>query len=484
MKNLLIIEDDQFQLATLAGFLESRYKAKVKRATNGADAVAYIHSNMRDPIDLVVLDLGLPDINGHSILKILQQDEPQTPVIVLTAEDDPDLIIETMRMGAFDFVTKPPSQERLTVSIEKALQINDMRSELAELKSKLSTTEGFSDIVGVDGALSDVCKQAARAAQSNIPVLISGETGSGKELLARAIHNASPRRDGPFIALNCGAIPKELVESTLFGHEKGAFTGAIRKEKGHFRNANGGTLFLDEIGDLAYDAQVKLLRTLQMGEVTPVGGVAPVDVNVRVISASHRHIPELIEKNNFREDLFYRINAVQLSLPSLANRKEDIRPLAEYFLNKFCQEEDHPVKYLSDDAIEFLEEHPWPGNVRQLENTLYKAVIFSQNPEITREDLLEDSDPGSQSIFEGVAPDGSPLVSPKTHVRFMDDSKQIVPLKDVELEIIKRAYDHYNGNLSKAARALGISRATYYRKLNLDAMNGETDGEMMAEATA
>ena len=305
------------------------------------------------------------------------------PVIVQTAHGSIDTAITAMRAGAVDFVIKPTSAERLEVSIKSALKIEALQGEISRIKKKAEGTLTFADLVLRGEAMQRVIALGRRAAASNIPVLIEGESGVGKELIARAIQGESERRSRPFIVVNCGAIPENLVESILFGHEKGSFTGAVDKRIGKFQEADGGTLFLDEVGELPLDAQVKLLRALQDGEIDPVGSKKPVKVNFRLISATNRDMIQLVKEGKFREDLYYRLNVFPIWVPPLRERLEDVPELALHFLARFAAEEGRRVHAISAQALELLTSYPWPGNVRQLENAMFRAVVLSDGHELT-----------------------------------------------------------------------------------------------------
>src|SRR5690242_3504229 len=321
----------------------------------------------------MMLDLVMPDMGGLEVLAKLRASSPDLPVIVLTAKGGIDSAVEAMRAGANDFLVKPASPERIAVSIRNQLKIGTLSGEVKQLKKKADNKLSFEDLVAGSPEMRQVFRLGTRAAQSDIPVLIEGESGAGKELIARAIQGTSARSGKPFVTVNCGAIPENLIESILFGHEKGAFTGASDKHLGKFQEADGGTLFLDEIGELRLDMQVKLLRALQEGEIDPVGAKRPVKVDVRIISATNRDLSELTKEGKFREDLYYRLNVFPVFVPPLRERQDDIPALAQYFITRFAAEENKQVSGLTPEALEMLNSYAWPGNVRQLENTIFRA---------------------------------------------------------------------------------------------------------------
>src|SRR6195256_3206060 len=329
-----------------------------------------------EQISLVLLDLMMPDVDGIQVLTKLRATNPDLPVIVLTAKGGIDSAVEAMRAGANDFLVKPTSPERIKVSIQNALKLGVLTGEVSRLKKKQQNQLGFADLIGKSFPMRQVIRLGERAAQSSIPILIEGESGVGKELIARAIQGCSDRAGKPFVTLNCGAIPENLIESILFGHEKGAFTGASDKHLGKFQEADGGTLFLDEIGELRLDMQVKLLRALQEGEIDPVGAKRPVKVDVRIISATNRDLAELTREGRFREDLYYRLNVFPVLIPPLRDRREDVPALAEYFVTRFAAEENKQVSGFTPEALALLDSYGWPGNVRQLENTIFRAVVL------------------------------------------------------------------------------------------------------------
>src|SRR5580693_1669556 len=374
-QTILVVDDDPVQRRLLETAI-SRSGMSVVTAPGGQPALDLINGPRGEQITLMLLDLVMPDMGGLEVLGRLRPASPDLPVIVLTAKGGIDAAVQAMRAGANDFLVKPASPERLLVSIRNQLKIGTLSGEVKQLKKKADNRLTFDDLIAASAEMQQVLKLGARAAQSDIPILIEGESGVGKELIARAIQGTSARAGKPFVTVNCGAIPENLIESLLFGHEKGSFTGASDKHLGKFQEADGGTLFLDEIGELRLDMQVKLLRALQEGEVDPVGSKRPVKVDVRIISATNRDLGQMAKDNSFREDLYYRLNVFPIMVPSLRDRTGDIAPLARHFIARFAAEENKSVAGLTPQASQLLERFSWPGNVRQLENTIFRAVVL------------------------------------------------------------------------------------------------------------
>ncbi len=366
----------------------------------GEAAVALLSGTDGDAVALIILDLIMPDLDGMGVLAKLREMDRQLPVIVQTAHGGIDTVVGAMRAGAVDFVVKPASAERLQVSIENALKLGALEGEIARMKRSATGTLTFRDIITRSPAMERVIRLGQRAAASQIPILVEGELGVGKELIARAIQGAGDRRSKPFVTVNCGAIPDNLVESILFGHEKGAFTGAADKHVGKFREAHGGTLFLDEVGELPLEVQVKLLRALQDGEIDPVGARRPLRVDFRLISATNRSLIDLVKAGIFREDLYYRLNVFPIRVPPLRERREDIPELVRHFTARFAAEEGKTgLRGVTAPAIQLLTRHNWPGNVRQLENAVFRAVVLADGPMLTPDEF-----PQITAQLDGAAP--------------------------------------------------------------------------------
>src|ERR1700683_637561 len=373
---ILIVDDDSVQCRLLEAMLQkSGYETVV--LDNGDAALTLLGGADGARIDCVILDLVMPNLDRLGVLPRFRQASINVRVIVQTAHGGIDNVVSAMRAGAIDFVVKPVGVERLQVSLRNALNTSALEGELQRIKHSRSGTLGFNDIITKSPAMQSVLRMAEKAATSNIPVLVSGESGVGKELIARAIHGSGERRAKPFIAVNCGAMPENLVESILFGHEKGSFTGATERHVGKFVEASGGMLFLDEVGELPAAAQVKLLRAIQEGEVEPVGARKSVKVDVRIVSATNRDLIADVKSGRFREDLFYRLHVFPITVPPLRERPADIPALARHFLARFSAEEGKRIRFITPEALRLLAAFPWPGNIRQLENTLFRAVVLA-----------------------------------------------------------------------------------------------------------
>src|SRR5688572_9979306 len=386
VERILVVDDDPVQRRLLQSML-ARNGYDVVIADGGDAAAAMLTGADAGDIDAVVLDLVMPDLDGLGVLARVRDAGLTVPVIVQTAHGGIDNVVSAMRAGATDFVVKPVGAERLEVSLRNALATKALESEIQRIKRSHAGTLTFKDIITRSQRMHAVLRQAEKAAGSAIPVLIEGRSGVGKELIARAIHGSGERKSKPFVAVNCGAIPDNLVESILFGHEKGAFTGATERHTGKFVEASGGTLFLDEVGELPPAAQVKLLRAVQEGEVEPVGAKKPVKVDVRLVSATNRNLIADVKSGRFREDLFYRLHVFPIAVPPLRERSEDIPELARHFLARFAAEEGKRIRAVSAEALALLEKYRWPGNVRQLENTVFRAVVLAEGDSIGIEEF-------------------------------------------------------------------------------------------------
>ncbi len=469
-KTILICDDDPTQRRLIQAVLE-REGFAVLHAENGAQAIERLSTTTG--IDALILDLVMPGQSGIDTLKEIRAAGIRTPAIVLTASGGIDTVVKAMQAGAQDFFIKPASPERILVSVRNALQMGDLSAEVARLKKHTANRTSFDDLIGSSAAMQMVKRLGERAAKSSIPVLILGESGVGKELIARAIQGSSERAGKPFVAVNCGALPENLVESILFGHEKGSFTGASDKHLGKFQEANGGTLFLDEVGELPLDMQVKLLRALQEGEIDPVGSKRPVKVDVRIISATNRNLSDQVKAGAFREDLFYRLNVFPVEAPSLRERREDIPALVEHFVRRFNVEEGKRVTGVSAEAMHLLAGYEWPGNVRQLENTVYRAIVLADSPYLQPFDFPAISGqampmpapvpaPGARAVQEHIE---AISAMPDAPVRILDEAGHLRKLEDIERDLIEHAIGVYAGHMSEVARRLGIGRSTLYRKV-------------------
>tara|TARA_R100001129_G_scaffold25196_4_gene16557 strand:+ start:1653 stop:3179 length:1527 start_codon:yes stop_codon:yes gene_type:complete len=489
---ILIVDDDPVQRRLLKGAVE-REGMIADTADDGNQAVKLI-TNAEKPYDAVVLDLVMPGMDGLSVLAWMSENGHGTPAIVQTGLGGIETVVKAMRAGAFDFVVKPVSPERLMTAIGHARK--------AGTKDRNSgggakITGGFADIVVASPAMDRILSLAKRAAASDIPVVLEGESGVGKEMIARAIQIESARRARPYVTVNCGAIPASLVESILFGHEKGAFTGAVDNHTGKFVEADRGTLFLDEVGDLPPEVQVKLLRAVQTGEIETVGARDVRKVDIRLISATNKDLIEEVKAGRFREDLYYRLNVFPIHVPALRQRKEDIPELARHFVRRYAQSTVRsPHTTLAPEALALLTAHDWPGNIRELENAIHRAVVLSDTetlgadlfPQIAAQlpgyDLasrrhsggLEEMSWVPSIEFDPVKDQGPAMIgyeeqgAVKTHepegaLNAIASNGQVRPLAEVEEELIRFALSFYDGQMSEVARRLGIGRSTLYRKL-------------------
>lgn len=478
-KTVLVIDDDPTQRRLLTAAVEKAGFA-CRTAPDGETGVA-IATDKNAGADVVLLDLTMPGLSGMDTLEMLAERRPDVPVVMLTATSGIDTIVSAMRAGAVDFIVKPANPERVVVSIRNALKLSSLSGEVKRLTRKSEGGMAFDDMIAAAPAMRQVLRLGQRAAASDIPVLILGESGVGKEVIARCIQGASERAGKPFISVNCGAIPENLVESILFGHEKGAFTGAVARSAGKFVEADGGTLFLDEVGELPLDTQVKLLRALQEGEVDPVGARRPVKVDVRIISATNRDLATRVKEGAFREDLYYRMNVFPVEMPALRERLEDVPALVDHFIERFNASEGTRIGGAADETLKMLSSFDWPGNVRQLENAVFRAVVLCESETLQPQDfpqisgiLPEMADlPEVKSSAPAANDDAPELTSP---VSIMD-GEDVRSLSDVERDLIAYAIEYYAGHMSEVSRRLGIGRSTLYRKVREYGLEEETKRE-------
>ncbi len=468
--NILLVDDDVNQAHIIEHIIQDKMHYSTRLVENGQQAIDILTGNSND-IDLVLLDLSMPGIGGVDVINAVKPVKPNLPIIVRTGYDDLDMAVEAMKAGAVDFVKKLDSADKLKHSIDKALRSSILHDEMELLKKSKSGRTSFDDIVGESPVIKEIIALGKKVAASDIPVLLEGESGSGKESMARAIHCASGRADKPFIAVNCGAIPENLVESILFGHEKGAFTGALYKTYGKFREADGGTIFLDEVGELTPDIQVKLLRVLQDGEIDPVGASKPIKVNVRVISATNRNLLDEVKNHKFREDLFYRLNVFPIHVPSLRKRNGDVAMLIKYFIDAFAVSEGKPIKGITSEAEAILCKYNWPGNIRQLKNIIFRAVVLCESGQLGVADFpqiaggldteYQDQDKKMSDLMKS---GGSGKYGVK-NLTLQENDGHFRRMCDIEKEVIVAAMQHYQEHMSEIARRLGIGRSTLYRKM-------------------
>jgi DNA-binding NtrC family response regulator len=486
---VLIVEDDPAQRRILEEMIR-RIGLIAHSADSGAKALDLLAASSGSGFDLVVLDLVMPEMDGLEFLERLQAIRGDMPVVMQTAQGSIDTVVRAMRAGADDFVVKPVSPERLKISIQNLLKVTALTEEVKRLNAKVGSALTFAELIATGHAMSAVLRLGRRAAQSSIPVLVEGESGVGKEMIARAIHGESSRRGRPFVAVNCGAIPENLVESILFGHEKGSFTGASGRHIGKFQEADGGTLFLDEVAELPLEVQVKLLRAVEQGEIDPIGSRKPVKIDIRLISATNRNMIEMVKQGRFREDLYYRLNVFPVLVPPLRQRTEDIPELIGHFLTRFAAEEGRKVRGIDPAAVSMLTAYNWPGNVRQLENAVFRAIVLCEANELGIDDF-----PQIASLVEGYVakvppapllqakpalPQGREAVLgaafPKSTgetvsdgmafgIPAVTDGGHIRKLHEIEADMIRLALHRYRGQMSEVARKLGIGRSTLYRKM-------------------
>ncbi len=441
---ILIVDDEKEIRNSLSGVLEDGGYSPVT-ASSGEEALRIVRE---DGVKLILLDIMLPDIDGVEVLRRVKEMEPDMPVIMISGNATIERAVESMKLGAHEFIEKPLSPpervDHMLLTMERALERQQLERENVALRSRESRRYAM---VGESLAMEKLYDQINKAAPSRGRVLITGENGAGKELVARAIHSQSNRSSASFVEVNCAAIPQELIESELFGHEKGSFTGAGKRQVGKFELANGGTLFLDEIGDMSLAAQSKVLRALEEEEIQRIGGARTVKLDVRVIAATNKKLEEEIKSDGFRQDLFYRLNVLPIVVPSLRDRKEDIALLAQHFVAQFCEENGKPVKSVSPEAISILENHGWPGNVRELRNIVERLIIMVDSHTIDANHVLSAVQIGGQQVHR-------------------EASK---PLKDMvdeyEKKLIMAELDANDGNVSQTAKNLNIDRANLYRKL-------------------
>ncbi|MGE5217644.1 MAG: sigma-54-dependent transcriptional regulator [Chloroflexota bacterium] len=447
---VLIADDDQVSSQLFAEVLAGE-GYQVRQVRSGADALTALE---RERPDLLIVDVRMPGVNGLDVTRQAHRDHPELPVVVMTAFGSMDTAIQAIREGAYDFISKPMNLEELKRVVRRALAQPELRQPKSWESGRVDDGAFLGSVVGKSQPMMEVYKTIARAAPTRSTVLILGESGTGKELIARAIHEHSERAGHPFVAVDCGALTETLLASELFGHVRGAFTGAVSDKKGVFESAQGGTCFLDEIGNISLENQAKLLRTLQEHEVRPVGSQKPIKVDVRIVAATNKDLESLIRSGAFREDLYYRVKVVTIHLPPLRERTEDIAPLAEYFRKRYSHESAKPVTAISEPTMSLLLKYWWPGNVRELENVIERAVVLSNQRAITVEDLPAEIRTLSRPSLYGNESGREPLLIADTP-----------PLEEVKKRYVLRVIALCDGNLSRAARMLNIDRRSLYRML-------------------
>jgi two-component system response regulator AtoC len=449
-RKILIVDDEPHVRKTLTIIL-GRAGYEVESAVDGAEAIEMFS---KSSYDLVLCDLRMPRIDGIAVLHALKQTQPETPLIMITAHGTIENAVSAMRQGAYYYITKLYNAEELLILVENAIQQKQLIEENKHLKRQLNQEYSFSNIIGITPPIKVVLDRIRKVADTNSTVLITGESGTGKELIAKAIHYNSPRRDRPMITINCGSIPAELLESELFGHAKGSFTGATGVKKGLFEEASGSTLFLDEIGELPLPLQVKLLRAIQEGEIRRIGDNRPLQVDLRIIATTNRDLEKAVEHREFREDLYYRLNVVSIHLPPLRHRREDIPLLAKHFLVKYTEKHNRSIRMLAPATIDALMNYDWPGNVRELQNALEQAVVMRDSEVIQPNDLPEKIHFAEAKVR---------VIIPENRFDFKGILNEV--LEQTESQLINRALELTDGNRTKAAELLGITRRGLLYKL-------------------
>ena len=463
----ILVADDEESIRWVLSKALKKQGYEVETADDGIQARDMAQKRR---YDLAILDIKMPGMSGLDLLKFIRDEQPQTLVVIMTAEATMEHAVTAMKNGAYDYLTKPFDLTALDAIILKAIKAAAVTEQIDQLKHEIHSRYNFGrTIIGNSQTMQAVYKTLGRVAGSDVTVLITGESGTGKELIARAIHMNSPRLGKPFIALNCAAIPRELLENELFGHERGAFTGATERKAGKFEQAEGGTLFLDEIGDMPLELQAKLLRVLQEKEITRTGGHQTFKINVRIVAATNQNMTEQVENKSFREDLYYRLNVVPISLPALRDRRDDIPMLAEFFLQKARQDFDIDTIEYSPEALDLLKNHHWPGNVRELENTIKRASLLCPNHVLTPADFPDLCEKGTPSFhedsLEGLVCRKLKNSLEQMNLSEMDNLYEMV-LHQVERPLINIVLQKTRSNQVRAAEILGINRNTLRKKIN------------------
>jgi two-component system response regulator HydG len=445
MKSVLVVDDDSAHRTMLRTLLTG-WGYTISEADDGSTAIEMAHDQA---FDLILMDIRMIQVSGIEALHEIKAFNPAIPVIIMTAYSSVETAVEALKTGAYDYLTKPLDFDELRLAMERAMDHRQLREENRLLRESLGSHFDRQNIIGRSPAMVTLLETVAQVASSEATVLITGESGTGKELIAGAIHYNSPRKDGAFVKINCAAITETLLESELFGHEKGAFTGAHRRKEGRFRQAHGGSIFLDEISEMSLAMQVKLLRVLQEREITRVGGEEVIEVNVRVIAATNKDLLEEIQAGRFRDDLFYRLNVITLNMPALRDRKQDIPLLGQHFLTMFSERNRKEIKGFTPQAMDRMLKHDWPGNVRELMNAVERGVVLSTSEYLDEKELpflAKDSLSDEERLYDGGIPAD-------------------LPLEEVEKASILKTLELAGGNKSEASRRLGITRRTLHKKL-------------------
>jgi len=450
---ILVVDDEASNLESVARIFQKE-GLRTRTATHGEQALDVLR---RERVNVLVTDLQMPGMSGVDLLRATRAISPETEVVLMTAYGTVGTAVEAMKEGAYDFLTKPLKRHALVKGVRKALEKQALVEENKRLRARVVQLSRAGGIVGASPAFRATMDIVRQAAPSTATILLLGESGTGKELVARAIHDLSHRAEGPFVPINCAAIPESILESELFGYEKGAFTGAVSRKEGRFERAHGGTLFLDEVGEMSPSVQVKLLRVIQEGELERLGGTHPVKVDVRIVAATNRDLAEEVREGRFREDLYYRLNVVKIGLPPLRERTGDVLLLANHFLRAFCEKNGKQIAGFTRQAQDAMERYGWPGNVRELENAIERAVVLS------RDDLIDLGDlPETVRGAAGAAPAGRAIVLPIG-----------TPMDEIEMRVIHETLRHTGGDKTLAAQLLGIATRTIYRKLDRERAGAE-----------
>jgi DNA-binding NtrC family response regulator len=444
MPSRILVIDDEDSMCNFMEIMLAKQGYAVDTTTSGVEGIGLLKDHN---YELVIADLNMPEMNGIEVLKAIKSFKKEQELIVMTAYASVDTAIEAMKQGAADYITKPFKVDEIKVVIDKAINRKRLVEENSTLKKQLQGDNSFDRFIGNSEVVVRMKKLARRVSGSDSTVLIRGESGTGKDLIARAIHHHSPRCGGPFVTINCAALPETLLESELFGHKKGSFTGAIKDKEGLFSVAGGGTFFLDEVGNTSLAIQVKLLRVLEDKKITPVGDTKPVDVDVRLIAATNADLEEDVKAGRFRADLFYRLNVIPIQLPALRERREDIPLLVDYFIARFCARANGPVRKIAERAMTALTEYPWPGNVRELENTIERAILLNRSDELDLPDFPEK------------------LTRPEPVALVKEATPATPTLESIEKAYIQYVMEQTEGKKAEAARILGIDTSTLYRKI-------------------
>jgi two-component system, NtrC family, response regulator AtoC len=449
-KTIFIVDDEESILKMLTHWCKNQWNYNVKTFTNGIDVLNVLSENP----DLILLDIMLPDINGNEILSKIKQNSPHLPVIMLSAQGSVEVALDSIRLGAFDYFPKPIDKNRLEPAIRNAIKSYDLEREVEKLKENIQSEYSFENIISADKKMQDAFKMITKVLDNDITVLIQGESGTGKELVARAIHYNGIRKTAPFVIVNSASIPRELLESELFGHEKGSFTGAHQRKIGKFELASGGTIFLDEIGEMEMSLQAKILRVIQQKEFERIGGNEIIKSDVRIISATNRDLKTAVDNKQFREDLYYRLSSFPIHIPPLRERRGDIVVLVEHFITSFNKKLGKNITGLTKSALKIIYDYDWPGNVRELENTLERCLILAEGSQIDI-DVLP-----ANIVSQFKTP------SSFTSGQIFEEGSPIIPFEKLKEEAIKHALKSTDGNIVDAARKLKIGRATLYRLMD------------------